>query len=90
MIEKEQQPSNNVSFFIHLFLFFILYLFFYISFTNTYKIIIFCLTYGVVIEILQLFTSRGFQTGDIIFNLLGVMIGFIYLNLFYKKKYNNF
>jgi VanZ family protein len=85
-VEAEKQPSNNTSFIIHLVLFFILYLLFYFSFSNKYKILLFCIIYSVVVEMLQIFTSRGFQIFDIIFNLIGVLVSFIFLLYFYKNK----
>ena len=85
-VEVEKQPSNNTSFIIHLVLFFILYLFFYFSFSNKFKILLFCIIYSVVVEILQIFTSRGFQIFDIIFNLIGVLVSFLFLLYFYKNK----
>ena len=85
-VEAEKQPSNNTSFIIHLVLFFILYLLFYFSFSNKYKILLFCIIYSVVVEILQIFTSRGFQIFDIIFNLIGVLVSFLFLLYFYKNK----
>ena len=85
-IAEEKQPSNNTSFIIHLVLFFILYLVFYFSFSNKYKILLFCMMYSIVVEILQIFTSRGFQIFDIIFNLIGVIISFLFLLYFYNNK----
>jgi len=85
-IEEEKQPSNNTSFIIHLVLFFILYLLFYFSFYNKYKILFFCIIYSVAVEILQIFTSRGFQIFDIIFNLIGVLISFSFLLYCCKNK----
>ena len=85
-VEVEKQPNNNTSFIIHLVLFFILYLLFYFSFSNKYKILLFCIIYSVVVEILQIFTSRGFQIFDIIFNLIGVLVSFLFLLYFYKNK----
>ena len=85
-VEEAKQPSNNTSYIIHLVLFFILYLFFYFSFSNKYKILLFCIIYSVVVEILQIFTSRGFQIFDIIFNLIGVLVSFLFLLYFYKNK----
>ena len=79
IVDVKSQPSNNTSYIVHLILFFILYLIFYFSFSNKYKILIFCLIYSVVIEILQLFTSRGFQFMDIVFNLTGIVISFIFI-----------
>ena len=84
-VESEKQPSNNTSFIIHLVLFFILYLLFYFSFSHKYSVLLFCLIYSVLVETLQLFTSRGFQIFDIIFNLLGVFISFLFL-LYLKKN----
>ncbi len=83
-VALEKQPSNNNSFIIHLVLFFILYLLFYFSFFNKYKILLFCIIYSVLVEILQIFTSRGFQIFDIIFNLIGVLSSFLIL-LFFTK-----
>ena len=85
-VEEEKQPSNNTSFIIHLVLFFILYLLFYFSFSNKYIILLFCIIYSVVVEILQIFTSRGFQIFDIIFNLIGVLVSFLFLLYFYNNK----
>ena len=85
-IAEEKQPSNNTSFIIHLVLFFILYLVFYFSFSNKYKILLFCIMYAVLAEVLQIFTSRGFQIFDIIFNLIGVLVSFLFLLYFYKNK----
>ena len=86
LIAEEKQPSNNTSFIIHLVLFFILYLVFYFSFSNKYKILLFCMMYSVLVEVLQIFTSRGFQIFDIIFNLIGVLVSFLFLLYFYKNK----
>ena len=82
----EKEISNNTAFIIHLVLFFILYLFFYFSFSNKFIILLFCIIYSVVVEILQIFTSRGFQIFDIIFNLIGVLVSFLFLLYFYKNK----
>ena len=81
-----EKISNNNAFIIHLVLFFILYSFFYFSFSNKFKILLFCIIYSVVVEILQIFTSRGFQIFDIIFNLIGVLVSFLFLLYFYKNK----
>ena len=83
-VAVEKQPSNNTSFIIHLVLFFILYLLFYFSFSNKYKILLFCIIYSVVVETLQIFTSRGFQIFDIMFNLIGVIVSYFFLLFFYK------
>jgi len=85
-VSVEKQPSNNNSFLIHLVLFFILYLLFYFSFSNKKKILLFCIIYSVVVELLQILTSRGFQIFDIIFNFIGVLISFLLLFLFYKNN----
>ena len=85
-VEEEKQPTNNTSFIIHLVLFFILYLIFYFSFSKKYKILLFCVIYAVLVEVLQIFTSRGFQIFDIIFNLIGVLISFLFLVYFEKNK----
>ena len=82
----EEEISDNTAFIIHLVLFFILYLFFFFSFSNKFKILLFCIIYSVVIEILQIFSSRGFQIFDIIFNLIGVLISFLFLLYFYKNN----
>ena len=84
-IAEEKQPSNNTSFIIHLVLFFILYLVFYFSFSNKYKILLFCIMYSVLVDVLQIFTSRGFQIFDIIFNLIGVLTSFLLLLYFFKN-----
>jgi len=85
IVEKEKQPSNNISFLIHFILFFILYILFYVAFTKKYKVLIFCICYAVLIEILQIFFSRGFQVLDIIFNLIGIIISFMLLFYFYER-----
>ena len=86
VIDGENHPSNSTSYIIHLILFFILYFLFYLSFLNKYKVLIFCLIYSILIEILQIFTSRGFQFYDIIFNIIGLLLSFIFLLYFFKKK----
>ena len=82
----EKQPGNNTSFIIHLVLFFLLYLLFNFSFSNKYKILLFCIIYSIVVESLQIFTLRGFQIFDIMFNLIGVMVAYLFLLFFYKYK----
>ena len=86
IITKEQQLSNNTSFLIHLFLFFILYLFFWFSFSNKKTILLFCIFYGILIEIMQIFTLRGFQILDILFNIFGIIIACLFIDYFYQKK----
>jgi VanZ family protein len=85
-VAAEKQPSNNTSFIIHLVLFFILYLLFYFSFSNKYKILLFCIIYSVVVESLQIFTSRGFQIFDIMFNVIGVIVSYLFFLFFYKNN----
>lgn len=85
IVEAEKQPSNKTSFIIHIIIFFIFYLLFYYSFSNKYKILLFCIIYSVIIEILQIFTSRGFQILDIIFNLIGIILSYLFVLYFYKK-----
>tara|TARA_B110000014_G_C19652175_1_gene343324 strand:- start:70 stop:447 length:378 start_codon:yes stop_codon:yes gene_type:complete len=85
-VAVEKQPSNNTSFIIHLVLFFILYLLFYFSFSNKYKVLLFCMIYSVVVESLQIFTSRGFQIFDIMFNLMGVIVAYLFLLFFTNLK----
>ena len=84
-IAEEKQPSNNISYVIHLVLFFILYLVFYFSFSNEFKILLFCMIYSVLVEVLQIFTSRGFQIFDILFNWIGVLVSFLFFLYFYKR-----
>jgi len=85
-VAVEKQPSNNTSFIIHLVLFFILYFLFYFSFSNKYKILLFCIIYSVVVESLQIFTSRGFQIFDIMFNVIGVIVSYLFFLFFYKNN----
>ena len=42
--------------------------------------------YSVLVEVLQIFTSRGFQIFDIIFNLIGVIVSFLFLLYFCRNK----
>ena len=85
VVKKDIHPSNNLSFLIHLFLFYILYLLFYLSFNNKNKILFFCLIYAILTESFQLFSSRGCQFLDIIFNILGVLGSFTIQKYFLKK-----
>mgnify|MGYP001344132008 CR=1 FL=1 len=84
IVEVKNQPSNDTSYFIHFVLFFILYFILYFAFLNKYKILIFCIIYAILIEILQIFNTRGFQIHDIIFNIMGLTISFIFLNFLFK------
>ena len=85
VVKKDIHPSNNFSFLIHIFLFYILYLLFFLYFNNKNKILFFCLIYAIIVELLQLFSSREFQFLDIIFNILGVLVSFNILKYFLKK-----
>ena len=86
IIPEKKQPSNNFSFLIHLVIFFFLYFFLFFSFLNKYYIFLFCISYSVIIEVLQLFTMRGFQILDIIFNLCGVLISYSLILFLYNRK----
>ena len=91
IVDIKSQPNNNEAYFIHLLLFFILFVLFYYSFNSIYRVFIFCLLYSFIIELLQIYTSRGFQISDILFNLIGIFIPFIFFNfknqfIFYKKN----
>ena len=86
-IKDNQQPSKNSAFIIHLVLFFFLYLFFYYAYEYKYKIFFYCMFYAILIEVLQIFTSRGFQILDIIFNIVGLLFSFLFCG-FLKKIFN--
>jgi VanZ family protein len=90
IVEVENIPNNNEAYLIHFFIFLILFVLFNYSFNSIYKVLIFCVIYSFIIEIFQIFTSRGFQISDIFFNLIGVFVPFIFFflrNLInYKKK----
>ena len=84
-IEAEDIPSTNTSFLIHLVLFFILYLLLSLTFLNTFKIFLFCIIYSIIIETLQIFTTRSFQISDIIFNLIGIISSYLFYYFVIKK-----
>ena len=84
IVEEKNQPGNNISSLIHLIIFSILYFLIYFSFSNKNYTFYFCLTYSILIETLQLLTSRGFQFTDIFFNIFGVIIAYICLRYRYK------
>ena len=86
IIKREAQPGNIVSYFIHLIIFFILYFLFYISYKRKLKIFLLVLIYSIFIEIFQIFTSRGFQITDIIFNILGIVLSFLFIFYFFHNK----
>ena len=82
IIEEESHPSNQTSYIIHIVLFFILFLLLYFSFQNKLKIFLVCIIYSGLIEVLQLFTSRGFQFLDILFNIVGIITAFLIISFF--------
>ena len=86
IIKRDAQPGNIASYFIHLIIFFILYFLFYLSYKSILKILLPILIYSVLIEIFQIFTSRGFQIYDIIFNITGILLSFLFISYFLKKK----
>ena len=86
VVSVDNQPSNNTSYLIHIILLFFMYLLFHLSFSNEKKILVFCLSYSLIIEFMQIFTSRGFQLFDILSNLLGVIISFLFCIIFLKIK----
>ena len=87
IVEKESHPSDKNSLIIHSILLFILYSLFNIIYLNKIKLIIFCSIYSFLIEILQIYTGRGFSFLDILFNLFGIAIAFLLLNFFLNKNY---
>ena len=87
IIEKEKHPGNNISYFIHLIIFFIFYFLFFISYESKLKIFFVVVIYSIIIEFFQIFTSRGFQFTDIIFNLLGVLLSFVFVSFFFNKNF---
>ena len=89
LVNDQNIPNNNTSFFIHFIIFFILYNLFNFSYKSESKILFFLIIYSIVIEILQLFTSRGFQISDIIFNLIGIIFAFFIIRIFEKYKIFN-
>ena len=85
IVETKNHPSSKFSLIIHFVLFFLLYTFFRYSFYNRSIVLLFCITYALITEFLQLFTSRGFQISDMIFNLLGIFFSFLFFILLDKK-----
>ncbi len=79
ILKEENIPSNKVSYIYHSILFFILFFLFNFTFENKFKILFYCLIYSVLIEILQYFTFRGFEILDIFFNILGLLVSFIFI-----------
>ncbi len=82
-----KQPSNEQSFLIHFILFFLLFLLFNFSFESKIKLLIFCIIYSILIETAQLFSSRGFQFVDILFNIIGVVSSFYACEFLINSKY---
>lgn len=82
ILNEENIPSNKISYIYHLLLFFILYFLFIFSFSNKLKILFYCLIYAILTEILQYFTSRGFEILDIFFNIVGLLISFFFVIYF--------
>ena len=82
IVHQKNIPSNKNSYVIHFFIFFILCFLFYFSYSNSKKVLFFLIAYSLLIEILQVFTSRGFQMSDIICNLLGVIIAYYFIFIF--------
>ena len=80
----EREPANETGYLIHLILFFILLIIFYISFKNKKKILFFCFSYGVLVEFAQILTSRGFSLYDVFYNLVGISIAYILMKYLYK------
>ena len=86
IIKREEQPSNITSYFIHLIIFFIFYLLFYLSYKSLLNNFVVVVIYSVFLEVLQIFTSRGFQINDIIFNISGILFSFLFISYFLHKK----
>ena len=82
----DSEPTNETGYIIHLILFFILFFIFYISFENKKMILFFCSCYGVLIEFIQILTSRGFSFEDIFYNLVGIGLAYFVIKYFYKFK----
>ena len=85
LIPEEKKPNNNSALFIHFILFYILYFLFFYSYLNKYKILLFCVVYSILLEVMQIFSDREFQFLDLIFNLLGVVFSYLFHTLFQKK-----
>ncbi len=85
IIEEKNQPSNNTSYLIHIVLFFIMYSLLHFSYSGKNKLFIFCLFYSILIEILQIYTSRGFEIADVFCNICGLIISYALFNIFIKR-----
>ena len=86
IIEEKNQPNNNTSYLIHIVLFFIMYSLFNFSYSSKNKLFIFCLFYSILVEILQIYTSRGFEIADVFCNISGLLISYAFFNIFIKKS----
>jgi len=74
---------------IHFGLFFLLFIFAFLSFkTAWYKVFLWLLFYVVIIEFIQEFfiPGRGYQPGDLLAGFLGLLVGC----LLFKYQYANF
>ena len=88
VVEPENHPSSKFALILHFVLFFFLYTLFRYSFYNRGIVLYSCVIYAVITEFIQLFTSRGFQISDMIFNLLGILFSFL-LFVFLEKIRNS-
>jgi VanZ family protein len=91
MPKVEEISFNNIDKLYHLFAYFTLstcWLFsFYKKPTLKYIIIIFCILYGIIIEVLQ-DTLTLYRTGDfkdVLANTTGIILGLLVFNQFLKK-----
>ena len=85
IIDTDNHPSDFTSLFIHLFLLFFLYFLFKKIYFNFQYLIFFGIFYSILIEYLQIFTGRGFEIYDLIFNLLGIIICNFFFLIFVKN-----
>lgn len=88
-------PVENSDKWGHLFAYFVLSLSWLFSFYDypkkKYLIVVLCIIYGIIIEILQ-HVLTSYRTGDYvdaIANTTGVLLGFISYNIIFKKNYIN-
>ena len=86
IVEKDNHPSDFISLFIHFILMFILYYLFKKTYSNYKYLLIFIIMYSILIEYFQIFTTRGFEFFDLIFNLFGVISGYLYFLIFKKNE----
>ena len=88
VVSEKDQPTDLTSLFIHLTLFFILYILFNLTHYNVIKILILFLIYSVLIEFTQIFTGRGFEMLDVVFNVIGVILGYLFSIIIKKNNVN--